>query len=297
MSKEKKKVLVRNEYGELVDLEKDSLKFGKDIRSVDMKKLSKSIPLSQSKIESIYKKLKLEERKVMKDLLNEVDLMEKHKQNVRELKKTILRIQSYIKWGFDEVDLPINFDCVYRGSGGKKVKKGKGGNEYIRGRVHWDGGVDGKGGNREVLGLGRITKLVDEINESIRNGVQGFPKDELSDKLSDKYKSMSWSEIEKNQNLMKLLRLLGKKKFREQLLKHFLSRRTLGMRIRTKDMKGIHRLIDKNSLMGKTKPGRTIEKTKDWIWFQIGRVEKFKGKSMDELRDICKKKFYDKLKK
>ena len=254
MSKEKKKVFVRNEYGELVDLEKDSLKFGKDIRSVDMKKLSKSIPLSQSKIESIYKKLKLEERKVMKDLLNEVDLMEKHKQNVRELKKTILRIQSYIKWGFDEVDLPINFDCVYRGSGGKKVKKGKGGNEYIRGRVHWDGGVDGKGGNREVLGLGRITKLVDEINESIRNGVQGFPKDELSDKLSDKYKSMSWSEIEKNQNLMKLLRLLGKKKFREQLLKHFLSRRTLGMRIRTKDMKGIHRLIDKNSLMGKTKP-------------------------------------------
>ena len=37
--------------------------------------------------------------------------------------------------------------------------------------------------------------------------------------------------------------------------------------------------------------------TKDWIWFQIGRVEKFEGKSMDELRDICKKKFYDKLKK
>lgn len=37
--------------------------------------------------------------------------------------------------------------------------------------------------------------------------------------------------------------------------------------------------------------------TKDWIWFQIGRVEKFKGKSMDDLRDICKKKFYDKLKK
>ena len=37
--------------------------------------------------------------------------------------------------------------------------------------------------------------------------------------------------------------------------------------------------------------------TKDWIWFQIGRVEKFKGKSMDELREICKKKFYDKLKK
>jgi len=37
--------------------------------------------------------------------------------------------------------------------------------------------------------------------------------------------------------------------------------------------------------------------TKDWIWFQIGRVEKFEGKSMDELRDICKNKFYDKLKK
>ena len=37
--------------------------------------------------------------------------------------------------------------------------------------------------------------------------------------------------------------------------------------------------------------------TKDWNWFQIGRVEKFEGKSMDELRDICKKKFYDKLKK
>ena len=37
--------------------------------------------------------------------------------------------------------------------------------------------------------------------------------------------------------------------------------------------------------------------TKDWIWFQIGRVEKFEGKSMEELRDICKKKFYDKLKK
>ncbi len=36
--------------------------------------------------------------------------------------------------------------------------------------------------------------------------------------------------------------------------------------------------------------------TKDWIWFQIGRVEKFKGKSMDELRDICKKKFMKKLK-
>ena len=37
--------------------------------------------------------------------------------------------------------------------------------------------------------------------------------------------------------------------------------------------------------------------TKDWNWFQIGRVEKFEGKSMDELRDICKKKFYDKLNK
>ena len=37
--------------------------------------------------------------------------------------------------------------------------------------------------------------------------------------------------------------------------------------------------------------------TKDWNWFQIGRVEKFEDKSMDELRDICKKKFYDKLKK
>ena len=37
--------------------------------------------------------------------------------------------------------------------------------------------------------------------------------------------------------------------------------------------------------------------TKDWNWFQIGRVEKCEGKSMDELRDICKKKFYDKLKK
>ena len=37
--------------------------------------------------------------------------------------------------------------------------------------------------------------------------------------------------------------------------------------------------------------------TKDWNWFQIGRVEKFEGKSMDELREICKKKFYDKLKK
>ena len=36
--------------------------------------------------------------------------------------------------------------------------------------------------------------------------------------------------------------------------------------------------------------------TKDWIWFQIGRVEKFEGKSMDELRDICKKKFMKKLK-
>ena len=37
--------------------------------------------------------------------------------------------------------------------------------------------------------------------------------------------------------------------------------------------------------------------TKDWIWFQIGNVEKLKDKSMDELRNICKKKFYDKLKK
>ena len=36
--------------------------------------------------------------------------------------------------------------------------------------------------------------------------------------------------------------------------------------------------------------------TKDWIWFQIGRIEKFEGKSMDELRDICKKKFMKKLK-
>jgi len=241
---------MKNIHGNLVEMDRWSE--GLDITDEKMKSISKSIPLKQSQIEKIYKKLRLEERKVMKDLLNEVELMEKHTQNVRELKKTILRIQSYIKWGFDEVDLTINFDCKKRGSGGKIVKKG--GNQYIRGRVHWDGGVDGKGGNREVKGLGRITKLVDDINECIRNGVQGFPKDELSDKLSDKYKSMSWIEIEKNRNLMKLLRLLGKNKFREQLLQHFLSRRTLGMRIRTKDMKGIHRLTDKSSLMGVTKP-------------------------------------------
>ena len=152
----------------------------------DMKKFTKSIPLSQSKIENIYKKLKSEERKVKKDLLNEEDLMEKHKQNVKELKKTTLRIQSYIKWGFDEVDLPIQLSVKTRGGGGKLVKKG--GNEYIRGRVHWDGGVDGRGGNREINGLGRISKLVDNINECIRDGVEGFPKDELSDKLSDRYK-------------------------------------------------------------------------------------------------------------
>ena len=65
---------------------------------------------------------------------------------------------------------------------------------------------------------------------------------------------MSWSEIEKNRNLMKLLRLLSKNKFRNQLHKQFLSRRTLGMRIRTKDMKGVHRVYDKNTLMLKNKP-------------------------------------------
>jgi len=236
-------------HGNLVEMDKWSE--GLDITDEKMKSISKTIPLKQSQIEKIYKKLKLEERKVMKDLLNEVELMEKHKQNVNELKKTILRIQSYIKWGFDEVDLPINLDCVVRGGGGKKVKKG---NEYIRGRVHWDGGVDGKGGLREINDLGRISKLVDNINECIRNGVEGFPKDELSDKLSDKYKSMSWSEIEKNRNLMKLLRLLSKNKFRNQLHQQFLSRRTLGMRIRTKDMKGVHRVYDKNTLMLKHKP-------------------------------------------
>jgi hypothetical protein len=236
-------------HGNIVEMNRWSE--GLDITDEKMKNISKTIPLKQSQIEKTYKKLKLEERKVMKDLLNEVELMEKHKQNVNELKKTILRIQSYIKWGFDEVDLPINLDCVVRGGGGKKVKKG---NEYIRGRVHWDGGVDGKGGLREINDLGRISKLVDNINECIRNGVEGFPKDELSDKLSDKYKSMSWSEIEKNRNLMKLLRLLSKNKFRNQLHKQFLSRRTLGMRIRTKDMKGVHRVYDKNTLMLKNKP-------------------------------------------
>ena len=245
--KEKKKVLVRNSYGKLVNLRNESLEYGKDIKTDEMKRIMKTIPFKQSQIEKIYKKLKVEERKVMKDLLEEVDLMEKHKQNVRELKKTMRRIQSYLKWGFDEVDLPIQLTVKTRGGGGKLVKKG--GNEYIRGRVHWDGGVDGKGGNREINGLGRITKLVDEINECIRNGEKGFPQKELSEKLTEKYKSMKWEEIQKNQNLMKLLSLLGKKKFRKQLLEQFLSRRTLGYRIRKKDMVSIH----------KTKEGKKVK--------------------------------------
>ena len=229
----------RNIYGGLEEFERFSER--DEFLERNRERFTKDIPFKQSQINKIWDRLKLEERKVMGELMGEIQLLETHKQNIRELRKTIKRIHYYMKKGFSDIkgkDSKVTID--------KKVKKG---NEYIRGRIYWDGGSDGKGGLREIHGMySRIGKLVDEINECIRNGEEGFPKRELK----DIYKSKSWDEIKDDKKILNLLEILGRKKFRKQLLEQFLSRRTLGYRIRKKDMVSIHKT--KEGKKGKDKP-------------------------------------------
>lgn len=250
-----------------------------DIHKTDKQKNEhlKSVPFSQSKIQSTFDKLIREERKTMRRLMKEVEKMETHKKNINELKKTLRRIHDYIKWGYDDITRNVNVDCKIR-----DIRNGKG-KEYIRGRINWDGGYENRTKSlREISGFGgRIPKVIDDINECIRDGENGFPKKELK----DEYKSKCWDEIKDDKKVMGLIQKLGKVKFRNQLFNQFLSRRTLGMRIRTKDMMGYSKHYDKTTLSSKIKPNHIDlvemdeiiknykEKEGDTFWYK--NVEKW----------------------
>jgi len=190
--------------------------------------------------------------------MKEVEKMETHKKNINELKKTLRRIHDYIKWGYDDITRNVNVDCKIR-----DIRNGKG-KEYIRGRINWDGGYENR------------TKSLREIS-----GFGGRPKKELK----DEYKSKCWDEIKDDKKVMGLIQKLGKVKFRNQLFNQFLSRRTLGMRIRTKDMMGYSKHYDKTTLSSKIKPNHIDlvemdeiiknykEKEGDTFWYK--NVEKW----------------------
>tara|TARA_B100000287_G_C20665826_1_gene791744 strand:- start:509 stop:1342 length:834 start_codon:yes stop_codon:yes gene_type:complete len=199
--------------------------------SKSISNLTKDISLKPSKISSLFKKLKMEERKVMKDLMDEVELLENTKSNIKELKKTIRRIQNDIRRGYDDKDLVI--DIKFR----KKIIKG---NEYIYGRVYWDGSYDGSKDGRREISIGSVSKVIDEINVSILGGEYGYP----SKRLPKSYKSIPFDIIKEDKKVMKLIGLVGKKRFRNFLFKSLLSRRSLGYRIRCKDMVGYSKSYD-----------------------------------------------------
>ena len=139
-----------------------------------------------------------------------------------------------IKNGYDD---NTQIDMKFR------VKKIKG-NKYIYGRVWWDGDCDGMGGRREIS-LGSITKIIDDINICIYNGENGFP----TKSFPKSYKHLTFDVIKKDKILMECIGLLGKNKFRSFLHKKLLSRRSLGYRIRCKDMSGYSKSYDVSTLL------------------------------------------------
>jgi hypothetical protein len=194
------------------------------------------IGITQKKKESLFNKLKREERNTMKCLMEEIDKLEKIKSNIKHLKNSLRRINTDIKKGFDD-DVNINMSFVSKPSKGIP---------YIKCRVWWDGGSDGKGGQREVQ-VGHISSIIDIINSYIERKDEGFPKRKLSEDL----KELSWEEFKENRKLMKLLRVISKPIFKGYLLGKLSSRRTLGYRIRTKDMSGVSKYYDGQLLNGK----------------------------------------------
>ena len=212
----------------------------KDTEGMDINDLVKkhkkginSIPISDSKKKSVFNDLKREERETMKLMMNEIDILEKTRSNINNLKNTLKRIHSDIKKGFDD-DVNINMSFV--------SKKSKG-IPYIKCRVWWDGGSDGTGGQREVQ-IGSIPKIIDTFNGHIENKEDGFPKKKLSEDL----KELSWDKFKEDIKLMKLLRMISKPLFKQYLIKRLLSRRTLGYRIRTKDSVGVSKHFDSGLL-------------------------------------------------
>tara|TARA_R100000005_G_C4969513_1_gene182999 strand:- start:179 stop:1015 length:837 start_codon:yes stop_codon:yes gene_type:complete len=204
--------------------ETDSL----DLTDIKSKNLFRNIPISQSKKQSLFDKLKRYERKLMSELMDEIELLESTRRNIKNLRTSIKRIHEDIKKGFSEVSHSMSF-----------VHKRQKNSYYIKCRFWWDGGTDGKKGQREVS-VCSIPDVIDEFNMNIENENEGFPKRKLSDKLKD----ISWDEFKQNTKLMRLLRIVSKPRVRSYIVNKLQTRRTLGYRIRTKNMTGTHRLTD-----------------------------------------------------
>lgn len=208
---------------------------GVNLQDPNHRKLFKSIGITDTKKQNLFDRLKREERKIMSDLMEQIDIVEKTKDNIRNLKSSIHRIHSDIQKGFtDSVTTSMSF--VY-----KKTKN----SFYVKCRFWWDGGTDGKGGQREIQ-VGSIPSIIDTFNMKIGSGEEGFPKT----KLSDKFKTTSWVDFKDNKTLMKLLKMICKPIIKSYLINKLQSRRTLGYRIRTKDMTGVSRHYDGKTLSG-----------------------------------------------
>jgi len=253
-------------------------KGNKQLDDYDISKIDFSnIGYKPSKLNTLFKSLKREERSMMDELMNEIDVLENSKNNIRELKKSLRSLQLDIMRGYDDpnINIEIQIDCV--------MKKG---NEYIRGRVYWDG-EDGRG--RREIHFGSISKVIDKINEYIDKGVDGFPKR----KYSDKIRSLDWNGIKDNDKILFCIRRIGKDKFRYILFKTLLSRRTLGYRIRTKNMKGKVTILDKvtlSSLNPKDKYNHLDVKQVDDILKK--NVEDNDTKWYQNIEEIKRKKLY-----
>ena len=64
-------------------------------------------------------------------------------------------------------DSDLNFKVGDTGTGALKFLDG---NATQRGRVYWDGSSDGKKEGRREISIGRVSKVIEEINLSILNG-------------------------------------------------------------------------------------------------------------------------------
>ena len=214
-------------YEEMEKLRRETS--GIDITDKKHRKLLQSIGISDLKKQRLFDKLKRYERRMMVELMEQLNLFEKTRHNIRNLRSVIRRIHNDIQKGFtDSVSTKMSF-----------VHKKQKNSYYIKCRFWWDGGTDGKGGQREVQ-VGSIPSVIDIFNSKIVNDVEGFPKRELSDNL----KTISWDEFKENKKLMKLLRTHCKPLIKSYLITKLQSRRTLGYRIRTKDISGVSRYYD-----------------------------------------------------
>ena len=209
-SKVKSKKLGKNElklYEEMEKLRRET--GGIDITDKKHRKLLQSIGISDLKKQRLFDKLKRYERQMMSELMEQINILEKTKDNIRNLKSVIHRIHNDIHKGFsDSVSTKMSF--VY-----KKTKN----SFYIKCRFWWDGGTDGKGGQREVQ-VGSIPSVIDSFNSNIDNGVEGYPKRKLSDNL----KTISWDDFKEDKKLMKLLRMYCKPLIRSYLVNKLQSR-------------------------------------------------------------------------